>query len=100
MRYMSYVRRGGSRLKAEREMHKQLEQKHEYARIEAVGVEHTLEMLNPPWRYCSPRGFGRLRQHTQKNEHDQQPERGAERKGKQNARPYPPSKFVMTVSRR
>jgi hypothetical protein len=49
IRYMSYVRRGGSRLKAEREMHKQLEQKHEYARIEAIGVEHTLEMRNPPW---------------------------------------------------
>jgi hypothetical protein len=49
-RFMDYVRRGGSRLKAEREMHKQLEQKHEYARIEAIGIEHTIEMLNPPWR--------------------------------------------------
>jgi hypothetical protein len=49
-RYMDYVRRGGSRLKAEREMQKQLEQKHEHARIEAIGIEHTIEMLNPPWR--------------------------------------------------
>ena len=44
---MGYVRRGGSRLKAEREMHKQLDEKHQYARIEAIGIEHTLEMRNP-----------------------------------------------------
>ena len=49
IRYMGYVRRGGSRLKAEREMHKQLDEKHAYARIEAIGIEHTLEMRNPPW---------------------------------------------------
>ena len=49
IRYIGYVRRGGSRLKAEREMHKQLDEKHQYARIEAIGVEHTLEMRNPPW---------------------------------------------------
>ena len=24
-------------------------EKHEYARIEAIGIEHTLEMRNPPW---------------------------------------------------
>ena len=49
IRYMSYVRRGGSRLKAEREMHKRLDQKHQFARIEAIGIEHDLEMRNPPW---------------------------------------------------
>jgi hypothetical protein len=26
-----------------------LDKKHEYAPIEAIGVEHTLEMRNPPW---------------------------------------------------
>ena len=46
---MGYLRRGGSRLKAEREMHKQLAEKHAYARIETIGIEHTLEMRNPPW---------------------------------------------------
>jgi len=49
IRYMGYVRRGRSGLKAEREMHKQLDEKHQYARIEAIGIEHTLEMRNPPW---------------------------------------------------
>ena len=44
-RYMDYVRRGGSRLKAEREMHKQLDQRHQYARFEAIGIEQ-----DPPWR--------------------------------------------------
>jgi len=23
--------------------------RHEYARIEAIGIEHTMEMRNPPW---------------------------------------------------
>ena len=46
---MGYVRRGGNRLRAEREMHKRLDEKHEYTRIEAIGIEHTLKMRNPPW---------------------------------------------------
>jgi hypothetical protein len=49
IRYMGDVRRGGNRLRAEREMHKRLDEKHEYTRIEAIGIEHTLEMRNPPW---------------------------------------------------
>ena len=45
---MGYLRIGGSRLNAEREMQKHLDEKHAYARIEAIGIEHTLEMRNPP----------------------------------------------------
>ena len=33
----------------EGEIHKQLHEKHEYARIEAIGIEHTLETQNRPW---------------------------------------------------
>ena len=49
IRYMGYVRRGQVALR-KREMHKQLEEKHEYARIEAIGIEHTLEMAIRPGR--------------------------------------------------
>ena len=48
-RYMDYVRRGGSRSKGEREMQRELHTRHERARIEAIGIEHTLELQNPPW---------------------------------------------------
>ena len=49
IRYMAYLRRGRSCIKGERETHQQLHEKHERARIEAIGIEHTLEMRNPPW---------------------------------------------------
>jgi hypothetical protein len=49
IRYMAYQRRGGSRLRGEREIHKELHKKHESARIEAIGIEHTLELRDPPW---------------------------------------------------
>ena len=44
IRYMAYLRRGGSRLKGERETHKQLYEKHERARLEAIGIEANLKM--------------------------------------------------------
>jgi hypothetical protein len=47
-RYMDYVRRGGSQRKGEREMQRELHQRHQCARIEEIGIEHTLDLQNPP----------------------------------------------------
>ena len=49
VRYMLYVRKGGSRYKGDQEMHNELRAKHERARAVAVELEHSLRMRNPPW---------------------------------------------------
>ena len=48
VRYMRYVRKGGSRYRGDREMHEELRAKHERARAEAIEVEYDLEMRIPP----------------------------------------------------
>jgi len=49
VRYMRYVRKGGSRYQGDQEMHDELRTKHERARAVAVDLEHSLRMRNPPW---------------------------------------------------
>ena len=50
IRYMAFVRKGGSRYKGDQELHGELRAKHERARAEAVEIDHSLRMRNPPWR--------------------------------------------------
>jgi hypothetical protein len=50
VRYMAFVRKGGSRYKGDREEHNGLRAKHERARAEAVEIDHSLRMRNPPWK--------------------------------------------------
>ena len=49
LRYMAYVRRGRSHFNGERELHQLLHEKHDRARLEAIGIEQTVDMPNPPW---------------------------------------------------
>ena len=55
VRYMLFLRKGGSRYRGDVEMHNELCKKHERARAEAIEalaleIEHNLEMRNPPWK--------------------------------------------------
>jgi len=50
VRYMAFVRKGGSRYKGDQEEHNELRVKHERARAEAVQIDHSLRMRNPPWK--------------------------------------------------
>ena len=49
LRYMAYVRRGRSHFNGERELHQLLHEKHDRARLEAIGIEQTVDMPSPPW---------------------------------------------------
>jgi hypothetical protein len=49
VRYMTFLRKGGSRFKGVVEIHNELRNKHERARAEAVETEHGLRMRNPRW---------------------------------------------------